>query len=329
MFFLFMFFRQTPPVSYILGLRPILEGPRAAAEPEVPVERIILDLRRRAERMSKMASIFVALLVVSLVGGLTMFVFAERIATLVSLQHEDFMVQSAKDIVGRSQERQVRISEFIGSVDRVLSRIRDENLSIIDNSVENLRKIREHPLSSVETSVLDKPLLLQLDGLHRSISTLSESLRYIKNSFESGGNFDRRSFIEEMNIQISEEKKLAKMLGDLSVRSPAQSAIPEQKGDGTSLFGTILTRFGSLVILFVCIQVFGRLYRYNTSMAAEYNSLADGLIACGIFSKANPTPENLMKYSKALKPTNIELPDVKSLLDYVSAIRGARGTTDK
>jgi hypothetical protein len=73
-----------------------------------------------------------------------------------------------------------------------------------------------------------------------------------------------------------------------------------------------LTRIGSIIILYLAIQVFGRLYKFNINLASDYEAKADALELCidkfhsGDFSKDFEALINI------IKPAAIDIPDVQS-----------------
>ena len=252
--------------------------------PAVGMDCVVFLLRGRAQRLRFMAIGTLVILIVCLTSGLLVFIFAEQFTNIKYIQQSSLIA-----VLDRQSNSITRAQEQINAI-----------LSSATRTLENANRVltsEPKDLSSRDYDVF----------------------RAVRNSLDPDTIRIMRVYVDEMR---SEQLSFLKAIGDIQ-----KSLVGENGSQGGQKdrepYAAFFARFGSLVILFLSVQVFGRLYRFNLSLASDYDAVADTLS----LYQLNLTNEKLEDFVKKMrdlvKPTNIDLPEVKSPLEYVFGWRKA------
>jgi hypothetical protein len=233
-----------------------------------------------------------ALILVSILGGFLLFVYAGTITARESALRAELLISAMR-------ERRSMAEYEMERLDKERNRLNDEIEQVARRQRE--RAIDESRLKSE----VDRFRILQLE----------KALK------------DDMSHLESQKQGIEDSLKQLRHREETAIESPTVRS-SDQSGGMTSLISTSITRIGSVLLLIFMVQILVASYRYSIRLASFYDARADALEAA---RDCNPPPAGHQEYFALMSPDGLDfgkspkgpLQDV--LAEAVKLVQAANG----
>lgn len=314
-------------------------------EGKTEIASLVCKFRKRSKRLKISAILALALILVSLGAGLTIFVLADSIARF---QSNTALVLLGNNIKGlnntfysivnklntfslETKKSNEILSSLIDSENKWISRYsKDLNLFLYNTDISinkhkrGLRKLLTKP----ELADLNREGVARLEELQDVIQTVSKRIPQTFDAIESALienepaiNAGTRALERAEITLVSLNETFQKILtisknAEDHIRTILDSQSSDTPSDGSRnyeiIISSLATKIGSMFILMFLVQILVSLYRYNIRLSYYYDARADTLELTGISDATQ-----LEKFIEILSPEKLDFgKQQKSPTDY-------------
>jgi hypothetical protein len=314
-----------------IALTAIEEGTFAAGTSPKSINRVVADLRRRANRAKLAAMVSLLLILGAVVSGMTLFAYAGEMA---------------REEEKRRQDDQRDLRRFAEYLEQNLSEItRDEGpVKQIAASAKELAANKDFTKRLDELATKLAPRSRYADGAAYSYGPSSEAreqfeavTKDLRSAFELSVRSER--VLTSVNKAVQE---LDSIVSSAVVATKAQEsgAVASSIWTNQRLVSELSTRVGSVMILLFLVQILVTMYRYNTRIASYYDARADALdlVAETLSLDPNLKIEDWGKLVAQISPDNVDfgkMPKtpaseiIESIRDLTSTAKDLLGSAAK
>lgn len=147
----------------------------------------------------------------------------------------------------------------------------------------------------------------------------------LKDSYDQIRELNEKIKITDNADDIVKDAVLTDLVKDMDTLIKNAKSIEESielglQSNKEAFYQSLITRFGALVILFLVVQILGRLYRANLSLSATYGTLANSITMWSERQNEGSREEDLdlEKLIVIMAPKGTEIPDTKLPIEQIS-----------